>query len=81
MDLDKLCRMQQTNYKQTIKSIQFLPDQIRDVLGQARLIKIPREYKNVSRVVVNGMGGSNLGARIIKSVLRDKLRSPIDICP
>ncbi len=81
MDLDKLCRIQQTNYKQTIKSIQFLPDQIRDVLAQARLIKIPREYKNISRVVVNGMGGSNLGTRIIKSVLQDKLKSPIDICP
>ncbi len=77
--LDYLSKHQSN--KQTIKSIQYLPDQIRDVLGQARLIKIPAEYRNVSRVVVNGMGGSNLGARIVKSVTIDKLKAPLNIVP
>ncbi len=77
--LDYLSKHQSN--KQIIKSIQYLPDQIRDILGQARLIKIPTEYKNVSRIVVNGMGGSNLGARIVKSVTVDKLKAPLDIVP
>lgn len=66
---------------QVAKSIELLPDQIRQVLDESRLIKIPREYSHSTQVVVNGMGGSNLGARIIKSLLSDQLKVPILISP
>ena len=61
------------------KSIELLPDQIRQVLGDSRLIKIPKEYSKVTQVVVSGMGGSTLGAYITRSAFGDKIKVPISI--
>lgn len=63
------------------KSIELLPDQMRQVLNNSRLIKIPKEYKSVNKIVVNGMGGSNLGARLIQSAFKDVLKVPLLIEP
>lgn len=63
------------------KSIELLPDQIRQVLNDSRLIKVPHTYSTAKRVVINGMGGSNLGARIIQTTLSDKLNIPLIIWP
>jgi len=59
------------------KSIELLPDQVRQVRDDAYLIKIPSDYKNINQIVVNGMGGSNLGAGMIKAVLAEQLKAPI----
>ncbi|MEA3398295.1 MAG: SIS domain-containing protein [Patescibacteria group bacterium] len=66
---------------QAARSIELLPDQIRQVLGEARLIKVPREYSEITNIVINGMGGSNLGARIIKSAWADQIKVPIAVTP
>jgi len=63
------------------KSIELLPNQVRQVLDEAHLIKIPTDYAKASRVVINGMGGSNLGAGIVKSVFSDQLAAPLLIAP
>jgi len=71
------------------ESISLLPDQIRQVLEDSRLIKIPASYtqftptlaKKIAQVVVNGMGGSNLGAGIIKSVFGSQIKIPLNIAP
>jgi glucose/mannose-6-phosphate isomerase len=36
---------------------------------------------NVTHIVVNGMGGSNLGANIIKTVFAKELQVPMTITP
>jgi len=64
-----------------VKSIEFLPDQIRQVLGDSHLIKMPAEYADATEVVVNGMGGSNLGAGMVKAIFSEQLKIPITICP
>jgi len=66
---------------QVAKSIEFLPDQLRQVLGQARLVKVPREYSRVTQVVVNGMGGSNVGVGLVAAALSDRIKLPITIMP
>jgi glucose/mannose-6-phosphate isomerase len=66
---------------QVAKSIEQLPDQIRQVLDDSALVKIPSEYSRVKNVVINGMGGSNLGARILKEVFSDQLGIPFSITP
>jgi glucose/mannose-6-phosphate isomerase len=63
------------------KSIETFPDQIRQVLDEAHLIKVPYEYSKVNQVVVNGMGGSNLGAGIVKSAWSGEIKVPITILP
>ncbi|MCD4761495.1 SIS domain-containing protein, partial [bacterium] len=63
------------------ESLEYLPDQMRQVLDEARLIKIPSDYKKVTQVVVNGMGGSNLGTHFTRSAWADKIKVPITITP
>jgi len=81
MNLDNLNQYKKLDTGQVAKSISLLPDQVRQVLHEARLIKIPREYSKVTQVVVNGMGGSNLGAGIVKSVFADQIKVPLSITP
>jgi glucose/mannose-6-phosphate isomerase len=66
---------------QVAKSIEQLPNQIRHVLDDSTLVKIPFAFSKVRNVVINGMGGSNLGARILKSVFSDQLGIPVNIVP
>ena len=81
MALDDLKLYKKLDTGRVAESLEFLPDQVRQVLDDARLIKIPREYSNIKNITINGMGGSNLGARIIKAVYSDKIKVPISITP
>ncbi len=60
MLLDELKEFKKFDVKKVAESIELLADQVRQVLDEARLIKIPKDYSQINKVVVNGMGGSNL---------------------
>ena len=60
-------------------SIYLLPDQIRDTLRQSKGFKLPANYKKLTKVVVSGMGGSNLAARIFASLFETDLKAPLII--
>lgn len=62
-------------------SIESLPDQIDQTLRDAGSVSIPEEYQKVKRVVLNGMGASNLGGRIVQSLFSQKLQAPVIIEP
>jgi glucose/mannose-6-phosphate isomerase len=81
MNLDNINQIKKLDPGQVAKSIEFLPDQIRQVLEESRLIKIPKNYSKVTQVVVNGMGGSNIGVGIVKSAFGDQVKVPISIVP
>ncbi|MDD5291529.1 MAG: SIS domain-containing protein [Patescibacteria group bacterium] len=81
MKLNNLILPRKGEVGRLVESIQFLPDQVRQVLTEARLIKIPASYSQINEVVVNGMGGSNLGAGIVKAVFSDKMNAPLTITP
>ena len=63
------------------RSINALPEQIEHVLSELNSIKIPKNYAKINNIVINGMGGSNLGARIIKSVFADQIKIPLNVEP
>jgi glucose/mannose-6-phosphate isomerase len=67
--------------KKVALSIEFLPKQIDDVLKQIENFKLPINYRDINKIVINGMGGSNLGARIIASVFKEELKVPVLIEP
>ena len=80
MNLDDKKVFEKLDRHQVAKSIELLPDQMRQVLESARLVKIPKEYKNVENVVLAGMGGSNLGIRIVRHLFSEQIKKPINIC-
>jgi|WetSurMetagenome_2_1015567.scaffolds.fasta_scaffold169803_2 glucose/mannose-6-phosphate isomerase len=73
--------MQTEDQRKVAESIALLPQQIKDVLRQAEGFVLPEDYKDIDRVVINSMGGSNLGPRIIASVFKEEAKVPILIEP
>lgn len=63
------------------ESIKLLPEQISQVIADSKAIKIPAEYRQCTKILVNGMGGSSLGAHIIKSLFAAELKVPFAIEP
>ncbi len=61
------------------QALDLLADQLTDGWHQASRVKIPATYRQISRIVVCGMGGSHLGADILRSTLADRLKFPIEI--
>src|SRR3990167_3677107 len=60
-----------------LASIDLLPKQIEQAWAEVKQVDIPADYKKVKKVVVNGMGGSGLGAHIIQSIYFKKLKMPL----
>lgn len=65
--------------KNLYNSIQELDLQCSQVVDEMKKIKIPPAYKKASNIIVSGMGGSALGARIIKSIFLEELKIPMEI--
>jgi glucose/mannose-6-phosphate isomerase len=58
-------------------SVEQLPDQCLDAWEQTRAIQVPKEYRDVDNIVLCGMGGSGLGARVIESLYAKDLKVPL----
>ncbi|MCL4382368.1 MAG: SIS domain-containing protein [Patescibacteria group bacterium] len=63
-----------------LESIRLLPDQCRQAWEETKKIQIPSSYMaQTSQIIVSGMGGSALGAHIIKSLFHQDLSLPVEI--
>lgn len=58
-------------------SIKALPEQCLHAWEDTGKIEVPEEYKKVKAVVMCGMGGSGLGARVIESLYADEIKIPL----
>ena len=64
-----------------LSSVESLPDQIQDAWEQTQDLVFPDTFPNISNIIVSGMGGSSLGAQVIKRLFKDELSVPIEIYP
>ena len=64
-----------------IDSLKRLPDQIRSVMNDFTTERGTFSLSGIDTVVINGMGGSNLGGYIIQSIFRHSLKIPLLIEP
>ena len=55
-----------------LETISLLPRQIEQTWDDVQKVTIPKSYRSVQNIVVNGMGGSGLGAHILFSLYFDK---------
>lgn len=71
---EEIARIDQQN---VLGSVEALPKQCRHAWEQTKSIDVPDECRRVDSVVMCGMGGSGLGARVIESVYGKQLKIPL----
>jgi len=79
MNLNNTKEIQKLDKDNVSESISLLPEQIKQVLNDTKNIKLPESYKKCTKIMINGMGGSNLGAWVLKRLFNDQLKVPVDI--
>jgi len=62
-----------------LDSIELLPKQIEQAWGEGKNIKFSKTYQTFSDVTVCGMGGSALGADVLRSLFGNQMRVPFVI--
>jgi len=77
MNLDSVDEIKLLDKSNVGGSIDSLPDQCLHAWDEASKVQIPEEYKTFDNVVMTGMGGSGLGARVIESVFGKELVKPL----
>jgi len=79
MNLDNLKQIKKLDSSDVVKSIELIPYQIEQVLKDSSKFKLPKKKKIINQIVIVGMGASNLGPEIIKSLFIDQIKIPISI--
>ncbi|MBD3248404.1 hypothetical protein GF382_03920 [Candidatus Falkowbacteria bacterium] len=82
INLDDVNVYKKLDQGEAAESIRLLSDQIEQTWVDSKSIIVPPGFKkDINKVVVNGMGGSNLGFRIIRSVFKDVMKVPLIVEP
>jgi glucose/mannose-6-phosphate isomerase len=77
--LDNLSKIKQLDSQNMIGSLKLLDQQVEQIAHEAENLSVPADYKDITNVVVLGMGGSTLGSHVLKSLFADKLMIPVEI--
>ena len=79
MDLNNKEEIKQIDKSDVYDSVISLPKQAKQAWEEVMELDLPESYKEVSNIVFLGMGGSNLGFRIVKEVYVDQLALPAEL--
>lgn len=77
--LDSRASIQKLDVSNVLGSAEQLPEQIEHAWASLQSMKVSAEYSKVTRIVVSGMGGSALGAHVIKTLYKDSLQQPLEV--
>lgn len=75
--LDSVSAIKKIDKGNVYGSIIDLPKQCVHAFEEAGKIDVPESYLNIENIVMCGMGGSGLGARIIESAYKKGLKKPL----
>jgi glucose/mannose-6-phosphate isomerase len=79
MNLDNPEEFKKYDTAGVLDTVRLLADQLQHGWDEVNRIELHEDLSNTKRIVLAGMGGSALGARVVKSLFKDKLRASIDI--
>ena len=79
--LDSLDEITKLDEKNALGSIQQLGSQVQQIWEEAKKLQVDSSYREVTNVVVAGMGGSSLGTHVIQAVFKEELGVPVIIAP
>ena len=77
VNLDSLDEIKKIDTGNVLGSVQELPSQVQDAFTEASKVEVPDYYADVKNIIMCGMGGSGLGARVIQSVYGESLAYPL----
>jgi glucose/mannose-6-phosphate isomerase len=75
--LDNLKGIKKLDKSNLLGSVQQLWLQLKQTKEELKKTKVPRAYGKVNNIVINGMGGSRLGARVTQRLFEDTLKIPV----
>jgi len=75
--LDNLEEIKKLDKSNVLGSVQQLGLQLKQTKEELAELRVPKDYQEVNKVVISGMGGSRLGARVAERLFEDKLTVPI----
>ena len=75
--LDDYSQIKKLDRSNVLGSVRQLGLQLEQTVTELKDVEVPADYKNVDKVVVNGMGGSRLGARVTERLFSDNLKIPL----
>jgi glucose/mannose-6-phosphate isomerase len=79
IDLDNQEQVSSIDQNNVLGSVEALGKQLKDAWGGAGKVEVGEEWEQVNKIIVAGMGGSALGAEVIKSIDKDKIIRPMEI--
>ena len=77
--LDDISKMKQTDRSDVYESICSFPQQCRHAYSEVSQNSQFKRIEGVKNIVMSGMGGSGLAARVIKPLYKNKLKVPVDL--
>jgi glucose/mannose-6-phosphate isomerase len=77
--LDNPEQILKSDNKGALKATQMLHQQCLQAWNDTKDIELPGNYQKLNNIVVAGMGGSHLGAQVIKAVYQKSLKIPLII--
>jgi glucose/mannose-6-phosphate isomerase len=66
-------------YQKLRETISLYPEQLRQAWKEVNALEVPEEFSSVKNIVFCGMGGSALGARIVKAFSQDIMEVSFEI--
>ena len=79
IQLNNINEIKRLDSQNMLGSLRLLGKQVWGVWGEAKSVKMPLAYKKINKVLVCGMGGSALGAHIVKTLFQKELAVPVEI--
>jgi len=77
LNLDSLEEIKKLDKENILSSIDELSKQCLHAWEANERLEVSNSYRNIDKIIMCGMGGSGLGARVIESVFADKLKYPL----
>lgn len=77
--LDNIKNIKKIDSKNMLGSLQLLYKQVEQIYDESIDFKIPNNCQDFKNIVVFGMGGSALGAQVIKNLFANELKIPLEI--
>ncbi|MBN1325383.1 hypothetical protein JW977_00135 [Candidatus Falkowbacteria bacterium] len=77
LNLDNLNAIKRLDKTNMLGSIDLLHKQVGQTWNDIQEFEVPDNYKNVKKVIINGMGGSGIGGHIVRTLFSDKIKIPV----